>query len=120
MADMTLLQAIAFLEGIPKKVSKTGEEVMKEEFGKDRPYATGETYASIKGEVISPSLVFIGASTKGAYYVQKGRKEVVPKQAKILHWKDHGRDVFAMRSRAVKPDDYVGRTAKRLKSMDFH
>lgn len=121
MADMTLIQAIAFLEGLPHKVGVKGVQVMKEEFNhKDRPYATGETSKSFNYE-IAGDLIFIGSDTKGAYFVEKGRKEVRPKNANWLRWEyPKGHPVFAQRSRAVKPDDYIGRTAKRLKKMDFH
>lgn len=119
MADMTLLQAIGLLEGLPHKVGEAGQGVMKEEFGSNRRYATGATLASIHYEVLSSDLVFIGASTPGAYWVEKGRGAVRPKSAKWLHWKDGSKDVFAKYSRPVKPDDYIGRTAKRLLNMSF-
>lgn len=121
MADMTLIQAIAFLEGLPEKVGVKGLQVMKEEFNhKDRPYATGETNKSFHYEVAG-NFVFIGAESKGAYYVEKGRKAVRPKRANMLHWKSPtGADIFAMYSKPVKADDYIGRTVKRLKTMDFH
>jgi len=120
MADMTLLQAIALLEGLPNKVGKAGQEIMKEEFGAKRKYATGATYSSIHYEVLSTDLVFIGASTPGAYWVQKGRKAVRPVHKQWLRWEEPGQGyVFAKYSRPVRPDDYVGRTAKRLLNMRF-
>ena len=121
MADMTLVQAIAFLEGLPEKVGVKGLQAMREEFNyKDRPYSTGATNKSFHYEVAG-NLVFIGASTKGAYYVEKGRGEVRPKNVNWLRWEyPSGNYVFAQRSRAVKPDDYIGRTARRIKQMDCH
>lgn len=121
MADMTLLQAIAFLEGLPQKIGEQGREVMRQEFGSGRPYSKGDrTYKSFTYEVMG-NLIFIGSSTEGAYWVQKGRSESVAKNAKWLHWESPtGKDVFAKRSPAVRPDDYIGRTARRLESMDFH
>lgn len=121
MADMTLIQAIAFLEGLPKKIGTKGVEVMKEEFNhKDRPYATGATEKSFHYE-IAGDIIFIGSDTPGAKWVQKGRGAVRPKSANWLHWKSPtGSDVFAKYSRPVKADDYIGRTARRLEQMDFH
>lgn len=121
MADMTIVQAIAYLEGLPKKIGAKGVEVMKEEFNhKDRPYATGETTKSFHYEVMG-DFIFIGASTPGAKWVEHGRGEVRPKRANMLHWKSPtGGDVFAMRARPVKADKYIERTARRLENMDFH
>lgn len=124
MADFTLLQAIALLEGLPYKVGQAGEEIMKAEFGNNRKYATGKTYASIHHEVLSSDLVFIGTDSENAHLVLKGRGAVRPKRAKWLRWKEPERPmkdgyVFAKYSSPVKPDDFVGRTAKRLMNMSF-
>lgn len=120
MADMTLIQAIAFLEGLPKKIGETGKEIMREEFNhKERPYATGKSEKSFHYEIYG-DLIFIGSDAEGAKWVQRGRGEVRPVNAQVLHWEAQGKDIFAMRSRKVKPDDFVGRTAKRLEKMDFH
>lgn len=120
MADFTLLQAIALLEGLPEKVGQAGEEIMKAEFGNNRKYATGKTYASIHHEVLSNDLVFIGTDSENAHWVLNGRGAVRPKRAKWLRWEEPGQGyVFAKYSRPVKPDDFVGRTAKKLLNMSF-
>lgn len=120
MAEMTLLQAIAFLEGLPQKIGETGRDVMRQEFGSGRPWSEGDrTFNSFYYEVMG-NIIFIGSNTEGAYWVQKGRGAVTPKTKRWLHWEHSGRDYFAKYSSPVKADDYIGRTAKRLQSMDFH
>lgn len=121
MAEMSIQEAIDFIRDLPKRIGEKGAEAMKEEFGAGRPYSEGNrTYNSIDYEV-NGSSVFIGTDTEGAYYVQNGRRDVYPVRAKALHWKGRsGEDVFSQHSGAVKPDDFVGRTAKRISAMDFH
>ncbi len=122
MAEMTLIQAIAFLEGLPHKVGKKGAEIMNEEFNaKEHPYSKGKTPGSFKYELYGGSLIFIYSDTPGAKWVQKGRGAVYPKNKPFLAWEDpSGRWVYAKSARPVKPYDYIGRTAKRLQNTSFH
>lgn len=125
MADMTIIQEIAFLKGLPKKIGETGKQIMKEEFNhKDRPYATGKTAKSFHYEIMGDS-IFIGSDTEGAKWVQKGRGPVTPKTKPYIAFQlgVPGSDAPWIRTkyaRKVEADDYLGRTVKKLKSMDFH
>lgn len=114
MADLTLVQAIAKLEALPQKAGQVGVECVKEEF---RPHNdTGETIKTFTYKKISNELIFVGSFAKGAYYVQKGRKAVTPKRAKVLHWNEtpKWRETFTPYARPAKADDYLGRAAKKI------
>lgn len=112
---MTLNEAIEKLQTLAQRVADTGVEIMREEV----PKRTNELADSIFSE-ISGDTVFIGTEKAYAKYVEYGRGEVRPKGKKngganVLHWDD----VFAMRARPTKPNDFVGRTAKRLARTKF-
>lgn len=116
MADMTLVQEILRLKALPKTAARVGVECLKEEFTAGGHNDTGKTLKTFKADIISNESVFVGSDAKGAYYVQKGRGPSVPKKARALHWDATPKwnAAFAMYSRPVKPDDYIGRAARKI------
>lgn len=121
---MNINEAIEKLLSLPQRVADEGVAIMREEVPRDKD----GLYESIFSEV-SGNTIFIGTEKEYAYYVQNGRGEVVPSWKKegrppskpfSLHWENsrYG-DVFAMRAGPTKPNDFVGRTAKRLARFKF-
>lgn len=108
---MTINEALLKLQNLPQRIADEGEQMMKDEV----PIRTGELHDSIHSEV-STSSVFIGTSKHYAKYVEFGRGPVYPVQKKVLHWEDKYGDVFAMRAGPAKANDFVGRTARRLRA----
>lgn len=111
---MNIDEAIAKMLSLPQRVADEGVAIMKEE----APRRTGELRESIISEVTGEQ-IFIGTDKEYAYYVQNGRGEVTPKRRIWLHWEDPYGEVFTKRAGPAKPNDFVGRTAKRLARMKF-
>ena len=96
---MTIDDAIRRLNELPPKIGREGEAIMQSEV----PVDTGKLPASIGWRMLSTSTISIGTDIPYAKYVEHGRGEVRPVRRKALHWDD----VFAMRSRPTKPNDFV-------------
>ena len=75
--------------------------------------------ASIRGRVRGRTdnvRIEVLAGVSYALIIRDGRATVVPKNAKVLHWVDEeGRDVFAMKSKAVPPNPYGHRGWERVR-----
>lgn len=108
---MTINEALLKLQNLPQRIADEGVDLMKQEV----PYDKGDLEKSIHAEV-STSSVFIGTDIHYAKYVQFGRGPVYPVQKKVLHWEGKYGDVFAMRAGPAKANDFVGRTARRLRA----
>lgn len=120
MADLTIMQAIQKIQGFPQRVAKGSEAAMRSEFASHND--TGKTASTLYSE-INGNTIFVGfpESSKGAYFVQNGRKAVRPVRANVLHWNTPKTgEVFTMYARPVKPDDFVGRTIKRIQSAHYY
>ena len=115
MADLSIDEGISRIQNILPKIAEVAVAVMRDEC----PKRTGKTADSIMATPVGTNSVFVGpAAQKVAGHIVHGRGEVFPKRKKALHWNE-GYDVFAMRSSAVPPNDFVGRTKDRLESMTF-
>lgn len=118
MAELTIAQAIERLEGLPERVASIGASTMRAEFA---PHTkTGKTISQLYTE-IHGSTIFIGfpAGTKGAYYVQNGRRAITKTERPMMHWVDGRGETFTWHVSAAPADDFVGRTAKKIRSMHF-
>lgn len=107
MASLTIAAAIEKLEDLPVKIGQAGKEIMQGEV----PVDTGKLQGSVGWRMLSTSTISIGTDIPYAKYVEYGRGEVKPVRRKALHWDD----VFAMRSKPTKPNDFAGRTAAALR-----
>lgn len=105
MADISIEDFSAYLNAKFLDYVEEVVDVMKSE----APERTGALRESIAADRIKTTLYFVGPNVDYAKYVENGRGEVRPVKKKALHWFDGG-DVFAMRSRAVKPNPFVKRT----------
>lgn len=126
MADLTIDEAISRIEGMAKKVADVAVQIMQSEC----PKRTGALAAGIHATPEGKNAFFVGPENQEvANYVVHGRKEVTPEYRWVigkdgkrhrhaLHWKQ-GVNVFAMRSKAVPPNDFVEETKSRLESMTF-
>lgn len=72
---------------------------------------TGNLLSSIDIYELSSESVVVGSTEEYALYLEYGRGEVLPKNAKMLHWIDPntGKDVYAKRSGPVEPTAFFER-----------
>lgn len=106
---MGVEELVTALETLKDRVIEQGVEIMKEEV----PVRSGALRDSIHSEPMGGEVYFIGTDIEHAKYVENGRGEVRPVTKKALHWYD-GADIFSMYARPTKPNDFVGRTARKL------
>ena len=111
MADISLAEVPQYLKNKLETIVTYGTEAMRDE----APSKTGALRRSIKASKEGEWSYFIGTDIEHAKYVEYGRGEVRPVRKKALHWVDGG-DVFAMRSKAVAPNDFVGRAKARIEA----
>lgn len=115
---MTIEETIVKLNNLPRQIADFAVQAMQNEV----PKRTGKLASSIHAEVVSENTVSIVADAEYANIVWKGRKEVKPVNARVLHWNDWpgGGDVFSMRAKETEPNDFVERTVKRIREHQFN
>ena len=72
--------------------------------------ASGALINSIRAEQQDPYTYLVGTTISEIYpmCIELGRREVVPVNAKVLHWFTlSGQEVFSMRSGATSPEPFV-------------
>lgn len=88
---------------------------------------TGRLRASITHQLLTlrdKPVGRVGTNVRYARYVHNGTgiygprgQMIVPKRAKVLHWRDRGgKDVFSARSRGMKPNPFLRNALKAAKS----
>ena len=126
---MTLEEMIAKVERFEKTVPETGHQIMREQVyaGKTNK-KSGDLGNSIVKQQIGPHTWFIGSYLHYAKIINNGRREVTPHGHPYLKWEDvpfypnrmnvinnDYSHVYARHSKAVAPDNFVGRTADLLR-----
>lgn len=116
-------EALAYIHKL-RELPNVAQRMMREEVyaGHTNP-KTGALQSSIDVRQIGEDQYSIGTSHTNKdgfpypWVIEYGRREVTPVRAKRLRWMGiDGQPVYSMHSRAVDPDDFVGRTAERLHS----
>ena len=128
---MTLEEAIKRIETYGDRVSNVAQQTMKEQVYAGRTNKkSGALGGSIVKEKEGEFMWFVGSYVSYARIINDGRREVRPVNGKWLVWEDvpyapnimnkktgdYGH-VFAKRSSAVGPDNFVGRTASFVRSI---
>lgn len=124
---MTIMEAINKIGNLQNTVADVGISIMKGEI----PKRTGALANSVHAEVDFGTVRIIAGDGDVNYarFVNDGRGEIRPKSARALHWVEGhgpyaelpgGGDVFSMRSKPTKPNDFAERTIRRLKSINFN
>lgn len=113
---MTMQDCIARMRTLREKIATYGVVLMQNQM----PKRTGQMAASVHSE-INGDYITIGTTKEYAPIVVTGRREVRPVNKKALHWTGwpNGGDVFAMSSRGVKPNDFLMRTIKDIRSTNW-
>ncbi len=122
MADLTIMQAIAKIEGFKERVAKGAEASLRAEFARhnDSGYTASTLYSEIQG-----SEIFVGYPVSkehpGAYYVRYGRGEVKPVTRQALAWNTPKTGaVITMRAKPFKGDDYITRAINDIRAAQYY
>lgn len=101
------------------RVSNRAKEIMLEELHSSlKGTGTGKLEASIAVEPVDVIDRFVGTHLDYAKYVVGGRKEVKPIRAKVLWGEGIERNIGhpILYAKPVKANDFVGRTADKIRS----
>lgn len=84
------------------------------------PYhADGTLRSHIQAYPDSDGVTFVGTYNSDvpyAKYVAYGRGDVYPVRKKYLRWYAYGQPVFSKHASPAAPNDYLGRTARRVRA----
>lgn len=120
MATYSIDEARSLILGYLDKVAAEAQAIMQDEIRTKTKEQSGRLEASINIQKISESARSIGTNVEYAKYVNDGRGEVRPKNAKFLRWESprfSGNEIFAKRAGQAEGIHFTSETKKRLEGM---